>query len=303
MSEPLVVTVLVPAPPERVWRAWTSARAWARWWWPHWPDTGYVVDARAGGFYRAHSARTGVGVHGTFTEVEAPGRLAMTWFWEGEVVDPPREHVVVELAAEGDGTLVTVTHEVAGAADDYREGWAFVLGNLTAYLEGDGGRGEAGAVSDEDLRHLRRCVELAAQAVASGDEPFGSVLVDAAGEVRFEDHNHVAGGDLTQHPELAIARWAAEHLDPQERAAATVYTSGEHCPMCAAAHGWVGLGRIVCATSTAQLGDWLRELGVPPGPVAPLPVTAVVPSAVVDGPVAELADEVRALHERLHRGG
>jgi tRNA(Arg) A34 adenosine deaminase TadA len=244
-------------------------------------------------------------VHGTFTEVARPGRLGMTWFWEGEVVDPPREHVVVELAPrrEGmvDGTLVTVTHEVAtaAAADAYREGWTFVLGNLATYL--GGGRG--GEVTEEDLRHLRRCVQLAAQAVEAGDEPFGSVLVGPEGEVLLEDHNHVAGGDRTQHPELALARWAAEHLSPEERAAATVYTSGEHCPMCAAAHGWVGLGRIVLATSVGQLGNWLRELGVPAGPVSPLPITAVVPSAVVDGPVPELADEVRALHERCHRQG
>ena len=48
-----------------------------------------------------------------------------------------------------------------------------------------------------------------------------------------------------------------------ERAGATVYTSGEHCPMCAAAHGWVGLGRVVYVASSAQLAGWLEEMGVP----------------------------------------
>lgn len=157
-------------------------------------------------------------------------------------------------------------------------------------------------VGAEDLVHLRRCVELAARAVELGDEPFGSVLVGGGGEVLFEDHNHVSGGDHTQHPELAIARWAVQHLSPEQRRAATVYTSGEHCPMCAAAHGWVGLGRIVFASSSEQLTGWLAELGVPPGPVAPLPVTTVLPSAVVAGPVPELAEEIRGLHARLHRG-
>jgi tRNA(Arg) A34 adenosine deaminase TadA len=151
-----------------------------------------------------------------------------------------------------------------------------------------------------DRLHLRRCVALAQQALEAGDEPFGSLLVDAGGEVRFEDHNHVAGGDATQHPEFAIARWAAQHLTPEERAAATVYTSGEHCAMCSAAHGWVGLGRIVYASSTEQLTGWLAELGVPAGAVRPLPIRAVVPGAVVDGPDPELAAAVRALHERFH---
>jgi tRNA(Arg) A34 adenosine deaminase TadA len=153
-------------------------------------------------------------------------------------------------------------------------------------------------LDDNDMRYLRRCVELAGEALAAGDEPFGSVLVGADGTVLFEDRNRVAGGDRTRHPEFELARWAAANLTPGERKRATVYTSGEHCPMCAAAHGWVGLGRIVYATSSAQLVAWLAELGAAPGPVRPLPIREVVPGAEVDGPAAELADQVRALHVR-----
>jgi tRNA(Arg) A34 adenosine deaminase TadA len=153
-------------------------------------------------------------------------------------------------------------------------------------------------VSQTDLDHLRRCVALALEALDDGDEPFGSVLVDADGEVRFEDRNRVKDGDETRHPEFEIAKWAASNLTVPERAAATVYTSGEHCPMCSAAHGWVGLGRIVYAVSSAQLGEWLAEWGVPGSPVAPLPITTVVPDAEVDGPVAELEAEMRELHRR-----
>ncbi len=155
-------------------------------------------------------------------------------------------------------------------------------------------------VDDEDLAHLRRCIALARTALEAGDEPFGSVLVDADGRVRFEDANHVAGGDATQHPEFAIARWAAVHLTPEQRAAATVYTSGEHCPMCSAAHAWVGLGRIVYASSSAQTSAWLAELGVPPAPVRPLPIPDVAPGVVVEGPVAGLDEAVHALHRRYH---
>lgn len=153
-------------------------------------------------------------------------------------------------------------------------------------------------LTDIDLRHLGRCVELAAEALADGDEPFGSVLVDSSGAVRFADRNRVRDGDATQHPEFAIARWAAAHLTPAERAASTVYTSGEHCPMCAAAHGWVGLGRIVYAASTAQLSDWLAEWGIAPGPVAPLPIQQVAPGVPVAGPAPDFEAELRALHAR-----
>ncbi|MBC3192407.1 nucleoside deaminase [Pseudonocardia sp. C8] len=157
-------------------------------------------------------------------------------------------------------------------------------------------------MDERDREHLRRCVELAEEALDAGDEPFGSVLVDPSGVVRAEDRNRVAGGDRTRHPEFALARRATELLTPAERAGATVYTSGEHCPMCAAAHAWVGLGRIVYASSTAQLTAWLRELGAPPGPVRPLPVPEVAPGVRVEGPDPDLAPRVRALHERFHRG-
>lgn len=157
-------------------------------------------------------------------------------------------------------------------------------------------------ISETDYKHLQRCVELAAAALAKGDEPFGSVLVSANGEILFEDHNHVAGGDHTQHPEFAIARWAAQNMDEKERAKATVYTSGEHCPMCAAAHGWVGLGRIVYASSSQQLQEWLGELGVSASRVRALPISEVITDTVVDGPVDELAAQVRELHIALHRG-
>ena len=124
------------------------------------------------------------------------------------------------------------------------------------------------------------------------------MLVDADGVERFADRNRVASGDHTRHPEFEIARWAAAHLTPEERREATTYTSGEHCPMCAAAHAWVGLGRIVYASSTEQLLQWQGELGVPAGPVAPLRIPEVAPGIVVAGPDPELSAEVRALHTK-----
>ncbi|OBF11381.1 nucleoside deaminase [Mycobacterium sp. ACS4331] len=157
------------------------------------------------------------------------------------------------------------------------------------------------AVSDEDVRHLTRCVELAREALEDGDEPFGSVLVDADGRLLFEDRNRVKDGDATQHPEFAIARWAAENVPPVRRIRTTVYTSGEHCPMCSAAHAWVGLGRIVYATSSAQLSQWLHEWDCPPSPVAALPITTVAPRVVAEGPVPAFEAEMKSLYEARFR--
>jgi tRNA(Arg) A34 adenosine deaminase TadA len=153
-------------------------------------------------------------------------------------------------------------------------------------------------IDPSELPHLRRCVELATRALEVGDEPFGSVLVSGDGTVLAEDHNRTSGGDQTRHPEFELARWSAEHLTPEERAAATVYTSGEHCPMCAAAHAWVGLGRIVYAVSSAQLTEWRAGWGAGASPVRPLPVQEIAPGVIVEGPVPELEEEMRALHRR-----
>jgi tRNA(Arg) A34 adenosine deaminase TadA len=160
--------------------------------------------------------------------------------------------------------------------------------------------GHPGGVAPEDLPHLRRCVELAAEAVAAGDHPFGSVLVAADGEVLAEDRNREnSAGDATRHPEFELARWAAANMTAAGRAGATVYTSGEHCPMCAAAHAWVGLGRIVYVSSSEQLTAWLAELGGPPSAVRALAIREVAPGLTVQGPVPGLDEQVRELHRRF----
>ena len=149
------------------------------------------------------------------------------------------------------------------------------------------------------MTHLDHCLALAEEALADGDGPFGSVLIAADGDVLFADRNReVSTGDPTAHPELRIAQWAVRHLPPAARPGTTVYTSGEHCPMCAAAHAWAGLGRIVYAASSAQLAGWREGWGLPPGPVAPLPIRVVAPGLETAGPIAPYDERARLLHER-----
>ncbi|CAH0056330.1 unnamed protein product [Clonostachys solani] len=163
----------------------------------------------------------------------------------------------------------------------------------------------------KEIEYLRQAVALAREALEAGDDPFGSVLVDpTTGHVLQAHRNRTVTGaqendahpseagkpDPTLHPEFTLARWAQFNLSAEQRSRAVVYTSGEHCAMCAAAHAYCGLGRIVYATSTEQYGEWRRENGVAGGKVAPLSIRSVAPGVAVGGPVLELADEVRALH-------
>ena len=156
-------------------------------------------------------------------------------------------------------------------------------------------------MSQVDLERLRRCVELARTALDNGHGPFAAFLVDAKGRTVYEDHNRITDDDQTLHAEMGIVRWAVANLAPVHRIRAIVYTSCEQCPMCAAAHAWAGLGRIVYATSCAQLTQWLTEWHAPTPPVAMLPVTAVAPRVVADGPAPELEAEMKSLYEARYR--
>jgi tRNA(Arg) A34 adenosine deaminase TadA len=118
---------------------------------------------------------------------------------------------------------------------------------------------------DADERHLGRAIELAAEARAAGDMPFGSLLVGPIGDVLAEARNTVVTErDITAHPELKMARWAARELDAEVAKQITMYTSCQPCNMCTGAIVRSGLGRVVFALSSEQL----EELK-PPGPVSP----------------------------------
>ncbi|WP_367105603.1 deaminase [uncultured Psychrobacter sp.] len=154
-------------------------------------------------------------------------------------------------------------------------------------------------ITDTDMKHLRRCVELASEALEAGDAPFGSVLVADDGKVLYEDRNRTNSVAVTYHPEIALARWAAKNMSEEARAKATVYTSGEHCAMCSAAHGLAGLGRIVYVSSAKQLGEWMADMGVEsPLSINSLSIQEVAPNVSVDGPVEGLDQEVKALQQR-----
>lgn len=157
-------------------------------------------------------------------------------------------------------------------------------------------------IDNNDKKHLQRCIELAEKALEAGDEPFGSVLVDADGKVMNEDRNRANSVDATYHPEIAVARWAAQNMTDEQRAKAVVYTSGEHCTMCSAAHAWAGLGRIVYISSSKQLGEWMEEIGATLNlPLNPLSIQEVAPNIPVEGPVAGLDEQVKALQIRAQQ--
>jgi tRNA(Arg) A34 adenosine deaminase TadA len=112
------------------------------------------------------------------------------------------------------------------------------------------------SMTEADERHLRRAIDLAAAARAAGDMPFGSLLVGPTGEVLAEARNTVVTEqDITAHPEVKLARWAARRLDPDVARQTTMYTSCQPCPMCTGAIARSGVGRVTYALSSEQLQE------------------------------------------------
>lgn len=108
----------------------------------------------------------------------------------------------------------------------------------------------------DDKYYIRRALELAHQAKANGDTPFGSILVDDKGTILMEDENtQVNDNDIAGHPELKIAKRAAAKYDQDFLKKCTMYNSAEPCTMCTGAIYWRGIGRIVFGIAKKRLHE------------------------------------------------
>lgn len=158
------------------------------------------------------------------------------------------------------------------------------------------------ALSERDYHYLGRCLELAEESYQAGDEPFGSVLVNSKGELIAEARNRVREINVLAHPEYELAQWATENLNAEERANTRMYTSGEHCPMCSAAHGWVGLGTLIYLSSAEQLNQWLTEIKAPPASINFIPAKDIIKNTAVKGPgTGVLLQKIKELHIKSYQ--
>ena len=125
------------APREKVWAAWTERKGLERWMCRDVPthDPKYTeLDVRPGGRYAIEITQPDGVIYrgsGTFLEVKPPEKLVFTWAWKST---PERESLVtVLLKPDGDGTLLTVTHEQffdEDARDRHQFGWNGALDKM-----------------------------------------------------------------------------------------------------------------------------------------------------------------------------
>jgi len=142
----LTLTREYAAPPERVWQAWTDAKALKQWWAPSKdePCSLAEVDVRVGGRFRICFGGADGNEHecaGVYKEVVKPRKLVFTWSWPRTT--PERVSLVTILFnAKGRGTEVVFRHEGLfneKVRDDHRQGWSGLLEGLAAYLDRSGG--------------------------------------------------------------------------------------------------------------------------------------------------------------------
>ena len=107
--------------------------------------------------------------------------------------------------------------------------------------------------SHED--YIRRTLDIALAAKASGNHPFGAILVGPDGTVLMEAGNAHGdgGGDRTAHAERVLMTRASQTYSAEFLAGCTLYASAEPCAMCAGSVYWAGVGRVVYGLSETDL--------------------------------------------------
>ena len=122
-------------------------------------------------------------------------------------------------------------------------------------------------------RLMRRCFELARQAVDNGNCPYAGLLATAVnpdgsgGEIVLEHCNGVYGKDgpgqylgtpgrpdLTDHGEAGAIRAASALLPHDQLATLSLYTSTEPCAMCSTAIFWAGCPKMIYGTAGPARG-------------------------------------------------
>lgn len=133
MSTAIVVERRIKARPAAVYGYFTDSGLWARW-----QGLDATVDARPGGIFRL-AMSNGMTARGEFVLLDPHRRVVFTWGWIDHPGVPPGSSTVeVDLIAEGDHTLVRLTH--TGLPPEelplHRVGWEHYLPRLASAAEG-----------------------------------------------------------------------------------------------------------------------------------------------------------------------
>lgn len=129
----IVLEQRIQASPADVYAYLTDDAKWKRW-----QGADATLDARVGGVISVLMAN-GLNALGKFVELVPDRRVVFTWGWVGyENLPPGSSTVEIELRADGDATILVLTH---GSLPDeerplQRTGWTHYLPRLALAAEG-----------------------------------------------------------------------------------------------------------------------------------------------------------------------
>ena len=106
----------------------------------------------------------------------------------------------------------------------------------------------------DPIEALRHANEIAREARARGNTPFGAVLLDKEGNIVMEQGNAERdNGDATAHAELTLASRASRTFSKEYLKDCTLVTTVEPCPMCTGGIYWTNIGHIVFGITERRL--------------------------------------------------
>ncbi len=106
-----------------------------------------------------------------------------------------------------------------------------------------------------DRAFIRRAFEMCQQALESGDQAYGAVVVRDGIVVGQSPSYVVVHQDPTAHAEMEAIRDAARRLGSQDLSDCILYSSSPACPMCEAAAYWADIERLVYGVDARDGGS------------------------------------------------
>ncbi len=106
-------------------------------------------------------------------------------------------------------------------------------------------------------KFIKRCIELSEEALESGDNPFGSLIVKKD-DILVEERNKIKDFDVTGHAEIMAMRKAQKLLKTDDLSEYTLYSNCEPCPMCAFMIRELKFKRVVFSLKSPCMGGYSK---------------------------------------------
>jgi uncharacterized protein YndB with AHSA1/START domain len=177
MSETIEVSRVIPARPERVFKAWLDADEHAL------MTGGEAATFSPDGSYTAWDGY----ISGKTLDTSPNSRIVQTWRSTEFPDGAPDSRLEVLLEADGDGTKLTLKHTDIpdGQGESYRQGWAeHYFDPMTSYFQSARSKlKDAGDAITTAAHEVQQTVAHAAESVADTMETVGTEAQKAAQQV------------------------------------------------------------------------------------------------------------------------